>query len=140
MNDDKTYILISFFAFLCLNLIVGWVKGRNVTTLKDYALANRGLGTGSLMVTIIATVIGAKYVTCRIVDPYELGLIAPFIDSIGYMVSALWLGRYVFPKLLRFKDCYTLGDIMCRLYGSNAQITTGLLSALTSILFIVAQL
>ena len=89
MNEDKTYGIIGFFAFLCLNLIVGWVKGRNVTTLKDYALANRGLGTGSLMVTIIATIVGAKYVAEKIMAPYAYGCLVSIIHSIAYMVTAL---------------------------------------------------
>lgn len=138
--ENNTYLMAAFFAFLFLNLVVGWAKGRNVTTLKDYALANRGLGTGTLMITIIATILGAKYVTGKITDSYEFGIITPFIQSLAYIITALWLGRYVFPKLLRFQDCYTLGDIMGKIYGRKAQITTGIFSVITSVLFIAAQL
>ena len=140
MDTNNTYVIAAFFGFLALNLVVGWVKGRNVTTLKDYALANRGLGTGSLMVTIIATMIGAKYISVKIGDAPESGIVHPLMNTLYYMVGALLLGRYVFPKLLRFQNCYTLGDIMGKVYGRNAQIMTGILSVFTSILFIASQL
>ena len=139
-TEQPFFFLIPFFAFILLNLVVGAIKGRRVTTLQDYALANRDIGTGTLIVTIMATIVGAKYVTSKIVDSYEFGILVPLIHALAYLVWGIGLGWYVYPKLLRFENCYTLGDIMGKIYGPRAQMITGFLSAFTCVLFIVAQL
>lgn len=49
-------------AFLIVSLIIGLWFGRKVTTMRDYALANKSYGTGPLVMTYLATFIGAYWV------------------------------------------------------------------------------
>ncbi len=124
--------------FFALNLVVGLAQ-KKAKTLGEWALAGRSMGTGVLMITVLATVIGAKYVTVRVTDVQEFGMSNRVIVPLAYMVTILSLGHFVYPALLRFNKCYTLGDVMGRVYGREAQLVTGILSLLASLLYIVAQ-
>ena len=53
--SGNTLNLLVVGAFLLLTLIVGLWAGRNVKTMKDYALANREFGAGVLTMTFLAT-------------------------------------------------------------------------------------
>ena len=136
----NTPLLIGFVAFLLANLLLGLYKGQGVKTMKDYAVANRAMGTGTLMITIIATVVGCEYVTTCLIGSQRAGIIPGCCFVVTFAVVGLFLGRVVFPKLLRFKDCYTLGDIMGQHYGPKAQLLTGVISTLLCLLVIAAQL
>ena len=51
---DNIDILI-VIAFLIINLIVGLHSGRNIKTIKEYALGNRNFSTATIAATIVAT-------------------------------------------------------------------------------------
>lgn len=55
MSDLIPTSQLALGLFLLANLAVGLWAGRNVKTFKDYAVANRSLGSGVLIVTPIAT-------------------------------------------------------------------------------------
>ena len=46
--NTSPLLIVGFIGFLLANLLLGLYKGRNVKTMKDYALANRAMGTGTL--------------------------------------------------------------------------------------------
>ncbi|MEM9569801.1 MAG: hypothetical protein AAF900_02555, partial [Bacteroidota bacterium] len=137
----NTPLFIAFIVFLFVNLGLGLYKGRNVKTMKDYALANRSMGTGTLMITIFATVVEARYVTSTLISAQhgEKGILNALGAVLGFSIGALFLGRVVFPKLVRFKNCYTLGDIIGQQYGPKAQLFTGIISVFLSIMVIAGQ-
>ena len=137
---EQLILMIGFVLFLLANLLLGLYKGRNVKTMKDYALANRAMGTGTLMVTIIATVIGCDYVTTGIISAQKRGIIDMLFFGGSIAIVGLLLGRIVFPRLLRFKHCYTLGDIMGQHYGPQAQLATGVISSVVCVMIITANL
>ncbi len=64
------YSTIILATFLIAILALGLWAARGVKTMKDYALANRSLGTGVLTMTLLATFIAAG----------NLGFIARIFD------------------------------------------------------------
>ncbi|MEM9569532.1 MAG: hypothetical protein AAF900_01085, partial [Bacteroidota bacterium] len=91
----NTPLFIAFIVFLFVNLALGLYKGRNVKTMKDYALANRAMGTGTLMITIVATMIGSNYATNGFTSAQNHGIIGLMIMGLGYAIGSLLLGRIV---------------------------------------------
>ncbi|MEM9737843.1 MAG: sodium:solute symporter family protein [Bacteroidota bacterium] len=129
---------IAFGLFVFLNIIVGIWVGKKVYTLKDYAIAKRKLGSGSLTMSVLATLISANsFLTIHRVYIRGIGALLPIL---AIFVSIFVLGRCFFPYLVHFKGCYTIGDIMGRLYGSTGRFLTFLTGAIVSILAITTEL
>lgn len=80
--------LVPIVLFLIVTLIAGFWAGRNVKTLKDYALANRGLGAGVLAITFLATRIHGNHL---VVIPGELASdgFAALIDNVGGTIISI---------------------------------------------------
>lgn len=125
--------------FLLINLVIGLYQGRHLNSLRSYALADKSMGTGTLAITIIATIIGGQYVT-SVVAVSSYGIFDKIACTMTPALMMILAAHYIFPRLLVAKDCYTLGDVLGRAYGKHAQIFTGIASALISIIFIAAQL
>ena len=123
--------------FLLANLAIGLWAGRNVKTFKDDALANRSLGVGVLTITLSATFIEAAGV--QLFGPYVIGVMS-LMPTVCFALVSLLLGWFVFPKLVHFKECYTLGDVMHQLYGPWARTFTAIIATLFSLLLISGQL
>ena len=129
----EAYALI---LFLIVNLLVGLFFSRQVRTLKEYALAGRSLGLGVLVMTLMATILGAE--SFGIQTSYIRGvisLLAPFCLS---AVAAI-LGTQVLPKVRAFKEHYSVGQIMGTIYGRWAILPTLCFTTLFSLLFIISQ-
>ncbi len=47
------YLIV--YAFLAITLYIGLRAGRGIKDIREYALANKSLGTGALVLTLIAT-------------------------------------------------------------------------------------
>ncbi|MEM7361856.1 MAG: hypothetical protein AAF335_02480 [Bacteroidota bacterium] len=137
---DSIGAYLALAGFLILNFIVGTYKRKKTETLEDYALANHSFGSFSVMVTLAATVIGAKYVTVKITDVQEFGIVVPLFQALGFMMVIFFLGWDVFPRLSRYKNCYTIGDVIGRVYGKHAQLYTGAVSLFLCLFFVTSQL
>jgi len=135
MNVQLNQIAVALF--LLINLIIGLRAGRGIKTMRDYALANRSLGGGVLVMTLIATLIQAN--TIGIKHAYARGVISLLATFLLSLMSFL-LGHLVFPKLTLFKNHYTIGDVMGELYGTAGRMVTVVTSTFFSLLIIVLQL
>ena len=102
MQFGTTGVYIALVGFLFLNFTVGIYQSKHIKNLRDYALANRSFGTFSVMMTLGATVIGAKYLTVKITDAQEIGLIVPLFQAIGFM------GWYCFWVGMCFRVCLVI--------------------------------
>ena len=60
---------------------------------------------------------------------YSLGLVY-VIALWGFSIKEVLIANYIVPKMTRFKNAISVGDIMGRLYGHNARILSGIASVL----------
>jgi Na+/proline symporter len=131
MNYLSTDYLI-VYVFLLITLIVGFWSGRGVRDIRAYAIGNRAFGTAALLLTFLATEVGGQGVINIAGEIGTTGVIVmlTFLSfPISYIVQALWIA----PKMVRFPNCMTMGDIMGELYGRPSQVITGILSFITTI-------
>ncbi len=135
MDIQLNIILVSLFLFA--NLVVGLMSIRKIKTMDDYALANRSLGGGVMIATLVATLFEVKSVEFSIIcDKGMINLLKPLI----FALFTLLLGLFVFPKLLAFKKERTLADVMHTLYGTFGRFYTLLVMSLLSLGVIAGQL
>jgi SSS family solute:Na+ symporter len=123
--------LVVYF-FLLITLIVGFWAGRGVKDIKDYALGNRAFGTVALVLTFLATEVGGQGSINLAGEIGTTGIIVliTFLSfSLSYLVQALWIA----PKMVRFPNCMTMGDIMGELYGGPSQVITGIFGFIITI-------
>src|SRR5687768_11980214 len=113
MDDSTTLTLAELLqkhtvipAFLLSILALGLWSSSGVTTVREYAIANRSLGTGLLVLSLIAATFGGNILESYPNAVYEYGLIR-VLSMFGNVLSNFWIGFLVAPQLVHFSDCYT---------------------------------
>jgi len=127
-----------FIGFLAVNLAVGLFYGREVKTIKDFALGGRNFSTTALVSTIVATWIGGDYLFITMSEVYTTGLHYA-IGCLG-MVVCLLLNAYVFiPKMGEFLGSISVASTMGDLYGKHVRLITAIGGTIASAGFIAVQ-
>lgn len=124
--------------FLVLNLIIGLWTGRNVKTVEEYAMGKKKWSTGALSMSIIATAIGGGFIVVSLEEIYKDGLLAS-IPLIGMPLSYYFRSLFFSRKQHKFLDCFSIPDIIGKVYGNSARIVTKILSIIFCILITSMQ-
>mgnify|MGYP001031793460 FL=1 len=132
---------IIVYAFLLLTLLLGLWAGKNVKTIKEYAIANRAYGTGVLTITMLATFITGSQSIGYVGYIYDDGIL-PVIPIIfcRAIIGFLFIAHYISPKILYFEGCLTLAEVMGKLYGGMARTWIGFLGVLYCLAFVILQI
>lgn len=117
--------------FLLISLIVGLRAGRNVTTMRDYALANKSYGTGPLVMTHLATWIGGYWIFGETKEILHYG-IGTILVIIGNAIGMFLRAKYIAPRMSSFRNCLSLGDMIGEMYGPKSKVLAGVLSVIFS--------
>lgn len=125
--NHSTLMFTLLGSFFVLNLLIGLWYGRNVTSMRDYALANKSLGVGPLSITYLATIVGGAWVVLRPKEIAEFG-IGIVYAVLSWSISFALQARFLAPRMLRFKSCLSLGDVFGSLYGTSSNLLAGVLS------------
>ena len=133
------YDILVLLAFLILTLAIGIVAGSSLRSFPDYALSGRRYTTGALVLTYLATDIGGGSVFGDTQEVFSQGIIMTAALS-GLAVSFLLRAWLLAPRMHRFSDCLTLGDVMAKLYGPRARYIAGLLSLFSALSITALQL
>ncbi len=139
--DYQMYI--SIFIFVVVNLAYGIYKGRGMRDFKDYIHGGRSLSTGSLLVTIMATIVGGNYLTGKIANMQKsdgTGFIITVFQTLAFVMVAYWIQHNIFDKLVLYRDCLTLSQVLGRIYGSTARINSAYISLFFSFMILATQL
>lgn len=131
MNYLGTDYLI-VYAFLFITLFIGLRAGRGIKDLRDYALANKTYSTFAIVLTYLATNIGGGTILGGTKEVFTNGIIAT-AAMMGMSVSFVLRAIFIAPRMHRFKDCLTLGDVMGSLYGPSSKVITGSLGLVFSL-------
>jgi len=132
---------IIVYAFLLLTLLIGLWVGRNVKTMKEYAIANKTYGAGVLTMTMLATFITGSQAIGYVGYVFDDGIV-PIISTIFCRaIIGLWLiARFITPKIFYFEGCLTLADLMGRLYGPIARTWMAVLGVFYCLAFVILQI
>ncbi len=134
---NVTYIILG--SFLVITLILGLYAGRQVTSLKEYAIGNGRFSTSTLVLTLLVTWIGGSSIIGSPGEIYKIGILGCFswfATSIQFFYIAIFFSK----KLAHYKGALTMGDLMEKFYGTRVRIISGLLTSLKSICVLSIQL
>jgi Na+/proline symporter len=136
------YFSIDFlivYAFLTITLIIGIRAGRGIKDIEGYALGNKNYGTLTLILTFLATNIGGSSLIDGSAGVFSSGIIR-IVPELAVMLQALVFAFFITPKVLKFNNCLTIGDVMETSYGKLSKIIAGVLGLFYSIAMVAMQL
>jgi SSS family solute:Na+ symporter len=133
------YIIL--YIFLSIILLIGIRSGRNIKDIRDYALANRIYGSGVLAMTILATYITGNKGIGYVGYVFDDGILPVFSILIcGAIITFWFIAEFVAPQMVYFKDCFTLPEMMGKMYGPRIRIIVSILGIIYSIAIVALQI
>ncbi|MEL6413056.1 MAG: sodium:solute symporter family protein, partial [Bacteroidota bacterium] len=126
------------YAFLVGILYVGLRVGRGIKDMNDFAIAGKSYGTTTLVLTFLATGVGAGSTLGQASDIFSDGIIM-LIAGLGPCIAVLFICYYIIPRMVKPGDSISIGDLMGKFYGENVQIFTGVIGILFATGIVAAQ-
>lgn len=130
--------LLGIVAYVCLQILIGFIVGRRVKTEEDYLVAGRRLGPGIAVFTIFATWFGAETCIGSAGTIYEDGLSGGTADPFGYAACLLFMGLFFAAALWR-RRLTTLADLFRERYSVSVERLAVLIMVPGSVLWAAAQ-
>lgn len=134
-----TWTFWGIAAYVSLQLVIGYIVSRRISTEDDYLLAQRRFGLGLATMTIFATWFGAETCIGSAGAIYEDGLSGGRADPFGYAFCIIILG-VVFGRRLWEKKLTTLADLFRVRYGVAVEKIAVVLMVPTSLFWASAQI
>lgn len=131
---DALIVAIYIFSVIC----VGIYYSRGISSMREFSLADRKFPMPVIMSTISATFIGADFIFGFAQQSFSIGMIFLF-PLLGLCLCKVVIAYSVVPRVAKFEDAFSAGDIMARDYGTIGRIVTGLSGTIISIGFVGAQ-
>lgn len=126
--------------YLLVILLFGIWSGRNVNSMRDFAVSDRTFSTTVLVSTVFATCLGGDDLLGNTERAYSVGVIFLFV-ALAQCGNSLCMAEFVAPKIIRdFSDKIFVGEIMVELYGKLGRIVCGISNMLFSLGFVAVQI
>jgi len=122
---DQIIILVYLFCVLGLGL---WA-GRRVKDLEDYAVADRGYSALVIAMTLSASFIGGGFTMGNAEKVFTLGIVNIAVLW-GFSLKEVLVASFIGPRMGRFPDAISVGDVMEVNYGKIGKVVTGIFSVL----------
>eukprot|EP01132_Coremiostelium_polycephalum_P003031 gene3031-3789_t len=131
--NSVDYLIV--YVFLAFSLWIGLRASRGIKDIRDYAIANKSFGTIALALSLLAANIAGASVVNGVARVFSEGIImtvALLAVSISFIIS----GLFISPKIARFNDCLTMGDLVKKFYGPTSGVIAGGLGLLNAVLLV----
>ena len=112
------------FMYLLAVLGVGIVAGRNISNLREYAVAGKSYGTIIIFATLSASFIGGGFSIGNAERVFLIG-ITNIVALWGFSLKEILVARYIAPRMSQYQDAISVGDIMEVHYGTVAKVFAG---------------
>ena len=111
--------------YLCMVLGIGLFAGRANKSFADYAVAGRSYGSLVIFATLAASFIGGGFSLGNAEKVFLFG-IANVVGLWGFSLKEILVARYIAPRMNRFPDAISIGDIMATTYGTTGRVASGI--------------
>ena len=108
-------------------LILGLWAGKGVSNLKQFSVAGRSFGTMVIFLTLSASFIGGGFSMGNAEKVFLFGIVNIFALW-GFSIKEILVATLIAPKMDKYPNAISVGDIMYENYGNFAKIVTGILS------------
>lgn len=116
-------IIIVYFALLAFfGVFIRRIRG-----FGDYAVAGRATPAPMVFASLAATYIGPGYSLGLAGKGFASGFFY-FFAFLFFSLQTVLVGLFVAPKLRRFQDAHSVGEVLRELYGRESQVMAGLIS------------
>lgn len=117
---DNLIIVLYLSAILCLGL---W-SGRGLRNLKDFSVSHRSYTSWIVFATLSASFIGGGFSTGNAEKVFLWGIVN--IAALwGFSLKEILVARFIAPRIDRFPDAISVGDIMESAYGKTGKVVSG---------------
>lgn len=118
---------IVVIVYLILVLFIGLWAGRGIRGMKDFALAGKSFGMLVIFATLSASFIGGGFSMGNAEKVFLIG-IGNIVALWGFSIKEILVARYIAPRMMRYPEAISVGDIMYQHYGKGARIFSGVFS------------
>ncbi len=105
-------------------LFFGLWYGRGIKDLGEYAVAGKAYSAPIIFATLSASFIGGGFSMGNAEKVFRFGIMN-IVALFGFSLSQILIARYIAPRMGRYEDAISVGDIMEKNYGTKAKIFTG---------------
>jgi SSS family solute:Na+ symporter len=116
-------------AYLVLTLLVGFIASGRNHSLAQYSVAGRNFSWPIIFATLSASYIGGGFTTGNAEKVFSFGLLSAFALW-GFSLKEILVAKIIVPRMERFRNMISVGQIMGSVYGRWAQILTGFFGTL----------
>ena len=117
---DIITIIIYFFIIL----IAGLAFVKKNKTIRDYAVGDKSFSLPLLVATIFATMSGSNTIFGTSERLATVGIIFALV-RLGDPIYKLIIAKYITPRMGRFSNCISVGDLLFEKFGNVGKITGG---------------
>ncbi|MFP4084723.1 MAG: sodium:solute symporter [Desulfonatronovibrio sp.] len=110
--------------YLLAVLIIGMLAGRDIKNISQYAVAGKSYGSMVIFATLSASFIGGGFSMGNAEKVFLVG-IANIVALWGFSLKEVLIASFIAPKMDKYRDAISVGDIMEVHYGKTAKIFSG---------------
>jgi SSS family solute:Na+ symporter len=118
--------------FLLITLVIGIWHGRGIKDLTTFSIAERNYTTAVLVATVTATYLGGESALGSAEETFKYGIFF-MIAYCGDVAYSLIIALVVAPRIDKYRNCISIGDMIEKSYGKTAKIITGITGTLKCI-------
>lgn len=119
---DSIVVVVYLLVIAITGILVSRGKIKNI---KEFSLSNKKYGVFTLVATLSAAFIGGGFSTGNAAKVAETG-IGNILALYGFSLAVILVGKFIVPKMKKFDNISSTGEIMREAYGKKAQIFTGI--------------
>lgn len=117
-------ITVIIAVYLLAVLVIGMLAGKNIKNISQYAVAGKSYGSMVIFATLSASFIGGGFSMGNAEKVFLVG-IANIVALWGFSLKEILVAGFIAPKMDRYRDAISVGDIMEVHYGKTAKIFSG---------------
>jgi SSS family solute:Na+ symporter len=119
----EVYGLVAYL-LMCFGL--AWIT-RKTSTFSEFSVGSRKVPAAMIFASIATTYIGPGFSVGFTGKGYATGFLF-WLLTLTYAAQTILVGVCFAPRLSRYRDCYTIGDVMERQYGRFTHLLAGIVS------------
>jgi SSS family solute:Na+ symporter len=125
MLNYLDYAIIILYLFIIL--AVGLSSGKGMKSLQEFSVSHRSYTSFVIFATLSASFIGGGFSIGNAEKVFRFG-IANIIALWGFSLKEILVAKFIAPRMDKFPDVISTGDIMELGYGKSAKVVTGFFS------------
>ncbi len=120
---------IILVVYLGVVLLIGILAGKKVKTLEDFSVGGRSFSYMVIFATLSASFIGGGFSMGNAEKVFLFGLVNIFALW-GFSIKEILVAQFIAPKIKKYNNPISVGDIMAHHYGKASKVITGIFSVI----------